>query len=101
MPDIVFEVKDSEVITGITVGHVTSAVRREVLFTCYSGVIKSLVDKRQARKLGATTEDTAQMSEAQIKQEKSDKLNVLTQEIAKLEQKAEQEEKKVQEQIDR
>ena len=66
-PDIVFEVKDSEVITGITVGHVTSAARREVLFTCYSGVIKSLVDKRQARKLGATTEDTTQMTEVQIK----------------------------------
>lgn len=93
--------KDTEVITGITVGHVTSAARREVLFTCYSGAIKSLVDKRQARKLGATTEDTSQMTEAQIKQEKSAKLNVLTAEIAKLEQKAAQEEQKVQQQIDK
>jgi len=35
------------------------------------------------------------MTEAQIKQEKSAKLNVLTAEIAKLEQKAAQEEQKV------
>jgi hypothetical protein len=77
----VFEIKDSEVITGISIGHITSAARREVLFTCYSGMIKTLIDKRQARKLGATTEDTTQMTEVQLKQEKSEKLNVLTAEI--------------------
>lgn len=63
-PVLVFETKDSETITGCVIGHVTSVVRREILFTCYSGAIKSLVDKRQARKLGATTEDTTQASDA-------------------------------------
>ena len=94
-PDIVFLTKDTEVITGIVVGHITSAIRKEIMFSCYSGAVKSLVDKRQAKKIGATTEDTSQLTDAQIKQEKSAKLNVLTTEIAKLEQKAALEEQKV------
>ena len=64
-------------ITGCTIGHVTSAARKEILFTCFSGAIKSLVDRRQARKIGATTEDTSQLTDAQIKQEKSVKLTAL------------------------
>lgn len=45
-PTLVFEARDTESITGCVVGHVTSAVRSEILFTCYSGDIKSLVDRR-------------------------------------------------------
>ena len=66
-PLLAFVAKDTEVITGCVVGHVTSAARREILFTCFSGAIKSLVDRRQARKLGATTEDTTAMTEAEVK----------------------------------
>jgi len=62
--------------------------RREILFTCYSGAVKSLVDRRQARKLGATTEDTSLATDAQIKQEKSAKLASLKNEVAQLEQRA-------------
>ena len=45
-PILVFETKDSETITGCVIGNVTSAARREVLFTCYSGAVKSLVDRK-------------------------------------------------------
>ena len=63
-PILVFETKDSETITGCVIGNVTSAARREVLFTCYSGAVKSLVDRKQAKKIGATTEDTNQLTDA-------------------------------------
>ena len=76
-PVLVFETKDSEAITGCVIGHVTSAARREILFTCYSGDIKSLVDRRQARKLGAATEDLSKMTDAQINKEKQTKLALL------------------------
>lgn len=45
-PSLVYQIKDSETITGCVVGNVTSAARAEILFTCYSGAIKSLVDRR-------------------------------------------------------
>lgn len=45
-PSLVFEVKDTEAITGCVVGHITGAARSEILFTCYSGDVKSLVDRR-------------------------------------------------------
>ena len=76
-PALFFQVKETEAITGCVVGHVTSAARREILLSCYSGAIKSLVDKRQARRFGATTEDTQQMTEAQLKTEKDKKLTLL------------------------
>ena len=63
-PSLVSFIKDSETVTGSIVGNITSAARREILFTCYSGAVKSLVDRRQARKLGATTEDTTQITDA-------------------------------------
>ena len=45
-PTLVFEVREQETITGVTVGHITSAARKEILFSCYSGAIKSLVDRK-------------------------------------------------------
>ncbi len=68
-------------------GHITSAARKEILFSCYSGAIKSLVDRKQARKLGTMTEDTTQMTDAQIKKEKSAKTTALQDEIKMLEKK--------------
>ena len=94
-PTLVFQIKESEQITGCVVGHVTSAQRKEILFTCFSGAVKSLVDRKQARRLGTTTEDTTQLIDAQIKQEKSSKLTALQQEVQKLEQKLAQEEQKL------
>lgn len=63
-PTLVFEAKDTEAITGCIIGHVTSAARSEILFTCYSGSVKSLVDRRQARKLGAASEDVTKMTDS-------------------------------------
>ena len=57
-PSLVFETRDSDVITGCVVGHITNGARSEILFTCYSGKVKSLMDRRMARKLGAAVEDT-------------------------------------------
>ena len=85
-PILVFETKDSETITGCVVGNVTSAARKELLFTCYSGAVKSLVDRRQAKRLGATTEDTNQLTDAQLKQEKTTKAAALATEVTALEQ---------------
>ena len=50
-----------------------------------------------AKKIGATTEDTSQASEAQIQKEKSAKLTALQTEVKKLEEKAALEESKLQE----
>lgn len=57
--DLVFETKENETITGLCCGHITSASKKEIIFSCYSGAIKSLVDKKAAKKMGAQTEDTS------------------------------------------
>ena len=50
----------------IAVGNFTSAIRKEILISCFSGAIKTLVDKKHAKKLGTLTEDAINMSEAQL-----------------------------------
>ena len=72
-----FETRDSDTITGCVVGNITNGARVEILFTCYSGTIKALMDRRLARKLGAAVEDTSKVTDAQIKQEKQTKLAAL------------------------
>ena len=61
-----FSIKEKEAITGIAVGNFTSAIRKEILISCFSGAIKTLVDKKHAKKLGTLTEDAINMSEAQL-----------------------------------
>ena len=91
-----FETRESDTITGCVIGHITNGARTEILFTCYSGTVKSLMDRRLARKLGAAAEDTTKVTDAQINKEKQTKLTSLQKEVAALEQKAAQEEEKFQ-----
>lgn len=58
-----FTIKESEVVTGVAIGHITSAVKKEILFSCFSGAIKTLVDKKHAKKLGSITEDASTLNE--------------------------------------
>jgi|Transcript_18065 hypothetical protein len=81
-PALVYETKDSDTITGFVVGHIASTARSEILFTCFSGAVKSLMDRRLARKLGAATEDTTKVTDAQINKEKQTKLAAMKTEIA-------------------
>lgn len=62
-PNLVFETKEKETITGIVVGNITSVKYKEVLFACYSGAVKSLVHKKQLAKMGTTTEDPHALTE--------------------------------------
>ena len=93
-PAMVFETRDSDTITGCVIGHITNGARSEILFTCYSGNIKSLMDKRMARKLGAAAEDTSKVTDAQVNKEKATKLTSLKAEVEALEKKAALEEEK-------
>ena len=54
---MVFETKEHDTITGLVVGNVTNTKHKEILFTCYSGALKSLVSKKQMTKMGTLTED--------------------------------------------
>ena len=79
MAFLVFQKKiEGDSVTGIAVGNVTNSVRREVLISCYSGAIRTLVDKKHAKKLGTLTEDASALTDAQIKKEKQQKLAALT-----------------------
>ena len=71
MPTLVFQKRiDADTITGIAVGNVTNSVRKEVLISCYSGEIKTLVDKKHAKRLGTLTEDQIQVTDEQALKEK-------------------------------
>jgi len=62
--ELVFQGKETETITGIAVGYITSVKSKEILISCYSGTIKSLVDRKHAKKLGAVTEDASALTDA-------------------------------------
>lgn len=71
--DLVFATKEQETITGFALGNFTSSQKQEIIFTCFSGAIKSLLERKHAKRLGVMTEDSAAMTEAQIHKEKTDK----------------------------
>lgn len=48
----------------MTVGNFTSSQKQEIIFTCFSGAIKSVLERKHAKRLGAMTEDTAGLTEA-------------------------------------
>ena len=62
-----FTIKEQDVVTGVVVGHITSATKKEILFSCYSGAIKTLVDRKHAKRLGTLTEDSSALTDAQLK----------------------------------
>lgn len=90
---LVFVHKESETITGLDIGFITSATKKEILFTCFSGAVKSLVDRKAAKKFGTNTE-AAQTTE-QAKKEKEQKLQELKKQVFDLQTKAETEQKKI------
>ena len=69
-----FSIKEKEAITGVAIGNITSAMRKEILISCFSGAIKTLLDKKHAKRLGTLTEDAINMTEAQLNQEKLKKM---------------------------
>jgi hypothetical protein len=54
----VFEYRESdEQITGLTFGFITSPKVPEIIYSCYSGTIKSICERKLAKKLGIATEE--------------------------------------------
>ena len=43
---LVHEMRETETVTGIDVGFITSATKKEILYTCFSGAVKSLIDRK-------------------------------------------------------
>lgn len=43
--------------TGIAVGFVTSQKHPEVILTCYSGAVKSICERKAAKKIGLAAEE--------------------------------------------
>lgn len=55
--ELVFETKEAhEAITGIAVGNITSPAKKEIIYSCYSGVIKSICHRSNAKTIGLATE---------------------------------------------
>ena len=96
-PVLVFEYKEpDEQITGLTYGFITSPKVPEVIYTCYSGAIKSICERKTAKKLGiATEEDVDSQPVMQSKKETSLKISQLENEVAKLQEIKKEEEIKV------
>ena len=65
MAAIVFQKRiDQDTITGVAVGNITNSMKREIILSCYSGAIKTLVDKKHAKRLGTITEDSSTLTDA-------------------------------------
>ena len=96
-PVLVFEYKEpDEQITGLTYGFITSPKVPEVIYTCYSGAIKSICERKTAKKLGiATEEEIDSQPVMQSKKETSLKISQLETEVAKLQEIKKEEEIKV------
>ena len=96
-PVLVYEYKEpDEQITGLTYGFITSPKVPEVIYTCYSGAIKSICERKTAKKLGiATEEEIDSQPVMQSKKETSLKISQLETEVAKLQEIKKEEEIKV------
>ena len=71
MPTLLYQKKvNADTITGLAVGNITNSVRKEILIACYSGEIKTLVDKKHAKRLGTLTEDQIAVTDEQAMKEK-------------------------------
>jgi hypothetical protein len=69
----------------LTFGFVTSPKVVEVLYSCYSGAIKSICERKSAKKLGiATEEELDSQPVMQSKKETTLKISQLETEVAKL-----------------
>jgi hypothetical protein len=54
----VFECRElDEQITGIACGYITSPKHPELIYTCYSGAVKSVCDRKSAKKIGVTLDE--------------------------------------------
>ena len=93
--ELVFSIKEQEVVTGIIVGHVTSSTKKELIFSCYSGAIKTLVDRKHAKRLGTLTENSEALTDMQAKQEKTKKMTEMKKDVEVLQMKAQSEQVKV------
>ena len=69
----------------MTFGFVTSPKVVEVLYSCYSGAIKSICERKSAKKLGIATEEELESQPVmQSKKETTLKISQLETEVAKL-----------------
>lgn len=58
-----YNTREIDTITGICVGNVTHSGRKEILLSCFSGTIKSLIDRKHAKKLGSQGEDLSKVTD--------------------------------------
>lgn len=55
-----YECKEQdEQITGLAVGFVTSAKHPELIYSCYSGAVKSICERKASKKVGVAVDDNA------------------------------------------
>lgn len=59
-PTLVYETRETdEKITGIAVGLFTSPKHPEIIYTCYSGAVKSVCERKAAKKIGVSADEDA------------------------------------------
>lgn len=57
-PELVYETRENdEKITGIAVGLFTSPKHPEIIYSCYSGAVKSICDRKTAKKIGVAADE--------------------------------------------
>lgn len=67
-----FECREQdEQITGLTVGFITTPKHPEVLYTCYSGAVKSICDRKSSKKIGMALDEQVEVEAPQ--QQKKEK----------------------------
>lgn len=80
-----FETKESQqTVTGTAVGNITNSTKKEILYSCYSGVVKSICPRHAAKQIGVSENEVAIKPEV-AKQEQEKQITELNQEIQDLE----------------
>ena len=79
--DLVWQHRESEeAITGLAVGNITSSQKKEILYSCFSGAIKSICNRANARQIGVAGEEPEAKPET-TKKEQLNKMQELQKEI--------------------
>ena len=68
--DLVWQHRETEeAVTGLAVGNITSSQKKEILYSCFSGVIKSICNRTNAKQIGVAGEEPNEKPEVAKKEQ--------------------------------
>ena len=84
---LVWEGRESEeTVTGVAIGHITSSLHKEIIYSCFSGAIKSICHLQHAKRNVPLSEEVTLVKPEVEKEEENQKISDLTKDVDLLEQ---------------